>query len=214
MPAIVEASEGRVLLSDVSWASYEALLRDSEQSNGSRITFDRGCLELMSPMLAHEGDNRNLQMIVEIIAEEWQMETLNAGSVTLKRQDMERGLEPDSCFYIQNVEQIAGHETIDLDGGDIAPDLVIDVDVTSPSLNKLAIYATLGVPEIWRLAHGSVTIFGLVGNGYQECAASIAFPRLSQPTLDNFMSQSHTMRRLDWLHLVRAWAETNKGESS
>lgn len=214
MPAIMEVSEGRVLLSDVSWASYEALLRDSEQSNGSRITFDRGCLEIMSPLLAHEGDNRNLQMIVEIIAEEWRIETLNAGSVTLKRQDMARGLEPDSCFYIQNVEAMVGKETVDLDGGDMAPDLVIEVDVTSSSLNKLAMYATLGVPEVWRLSRGTVTIFGLAGATYQEYTESIAFPRLSQATLDNFIAQSHTMRRLDWLHLVRAWASENSGESS
>ena len=209
MPAIVEASEGRVLLSDVSWDSYEALLRDSEQSNGSRITFDRGCLEIMSPMLAHEGDNRNLQMIVEIIAEEWEIETINAGSVTLKRRDMERGLEPDSCFYIQNVERMVGRATVDLDGGDVAPDLVIEVDVTSPSLNKLPIYANLGVPEIWRLANGSVTIFGLRDNSYQERPNSIALPGLTQTTLLDFAARSHTMRRLEWLQYVRTWAENN-----
>ena len=41
---------------------------------------------------------------------------------------------------------------------DPPPDLVIEVDITRSSLDKLSIYAALRVPEVWRYTDGEVEI--------------------------------------------------------
>ena len=47
---------------------------------------------------------------------------------------------------------MGGKKNIDLDAGDSPPDLVVEVDLTNPSLSKLPIYAHLGVAEVWLFA--------------------------------------------------------------
>ena len=106
----------------------------------------------------HETVNRTLAQLVSVIAEEMQVDIINAGSTTFKRRDLARGFEPDSCFYIQNEGRISGRAEIDLDT-DPPPDLIIEIDITSPSLNTFPVYAHLGVPEVWRYDGTRVTFF-------------------------------------------------------
>lgn len=208
MPAIVEASKERVLLRDVSWEAYQCLLRDEEQNNGSRLIYDRGMLEIMSPLPRHEKRNRNLAQIVCILAEEWQIDIENLGSFTLNREDLARGLEPDTCFYIQNADQVIGREEIDMEAGDPPPDLAIEVDTTHSSLDKMSIYASLGVQEIWRESNGIVSISVLTEGTYLPKEFSCAFPRLSQAQLNVFFERARAERFLDWVSAVREWAST------
>jgi len=77
------------------------------------------------------------------------LEIYPTGSTTFKRLNQARGAEPDSSFYIQNAARIRGKREIDLTQ-DPPPDLVVEIDITSSSLNRFQIYATLGVPELWR----------------------------------------------------------------
>ena len=45
--------ETRIVLSNISWATYEALVAEND-SPGKRIVYDRGTLEIMSPSREHE----------------------------------------------------------------------------------------------------------------------------------------------------------------
>ena len=45
-------------------------------------------------------------------------------------------------------ELVAGKGDLELDAGDPAPDLVVEVDIMSPFLDKFPIYAHLDVPEV------------------------------------------------------------------
>jgi Uma2 family endonuclease len=212
-----EVGEQRVTLHGIQWETYERLLKDLEDSSAPRLTYDRGVLEIMSPLPVHEANNRNLQMIAEIIAEEWNINIENLGSMTMKRHDIERGFEPDSCFYIRNADQVAGRPRIDLEAGDPAPDLVIEVDFTSPSLAKLPLYAEMGVSEVWRLSgtrDSHLSILVLEENQYREKEQSAAFPRLSREQLATFVTRKGTMRRLDWIRYVREWARRQAAEEA
>ena len=90
----------------------------------------------MSPSPEHEVASHTLSLLVEILAEELNIDVYGLGSTTFNREDLERGFEPDSCFYIQNEERIRGKNRIDL-AFDPPPELVIEIDITSPSINKL-----------------------------------------------------------------------------
>ncbi len=118
----------------------------------------------MSPSTEHEEYNRTIALLVEIFAVEAGLDVRNVGSMTFQREDLERGFEPDSCFYVQNETRVSGKTQIDL-AVDPPPDLVIEVDITSPSLNKLPIHAQIGVPEVWRYDGRSLTMLGLGPDG-------------------------------------------------
>lgn len=109
--------------------------------------------------------------------------------MTCKREDLERGLEPDSGFYIQNESLIRSREELDLTQAPL-PDLMIEVDFSSSSLNKLPVYRALGVPEVWRYAGGILTIRQLQQGEYVELGYSPTFANLPLTEIPNFLKQS------------------------
>ena len=148
MSTVLSPPEARVILHNISWSLYEQLLAAHADKSSPRFVYDRGELEITVPSYEHEELNRLIDNCIAIIAMEWNVEYCDAGSTTFKREDLERGFEPDSCFYVQHADQIAGKKRLDLTV-DPPPDLV-EVDITHPSLDKLSIFATVGVPEVWR----------------------------------------------------------------
>src|SRR6266478_1708430 len=138
-----------MVLEDVDWKTYSRLLKAFEERPGIRLTYDRGALEIM-PLLEHDIDGRFLGRIIIALTEELGLPILCGGSTTLRRQLHQRGIESDECYWIANEPRMRGRRALNLQR-DPPPDLAVEVDVTSSSLDRLDIYATLGVPEIWRL---------------------------------------------------------------
>jgi Uma2 family endonuclease len=205
MATLISPPEERILLHDVTWETYEQLLANYENSSGPRFTYDRGVLEIMSPSSEHEELNDVFKLLVNALAEEWGIETRGFGSTTFRREDISRGFEPDSCFYIQNVGSIKGVTRLDL-AVHPPPDLLVEIDITHPSLDKFPLYAAAGVPEVWHYDGRALKILRLEGSGYVETRESAAFTRLTDEVLTRFIEESGTMSRLDWLRRVRAWA--------
>lgn len=199
------------ILRNVTWETYECLLKNYENSSSPRIAYDRGTIEIMSPLIPHEKTNRALATLVERVAEEWGIPVLNLGSTTFKREDVARGVEPDTCFYIQNLAQVEQLEEIDLEGGDPPPDLIIEVDVTSHSLNKLPIFLGLGVTEVWRVVDDSIIILCLEAGEYVEQETSHVLPPLTRTALNGLLAQSKVLRNLSWYQTIRQWASENQG---
>ena len=161
-----EVREQRVVMNQVSWETYERLLTANVDASSPRLTYNQGTLEVMSPSVEHERVRRALATIGEFVAEEQGREFEDLGSTTFRRQDLEGGAEPDACFYLENVERIRRKQEIDLTV-DPPPDLVIEVEITSPAVSKLPIYARLGVPEIWLTDGQSVRILRLAEGEYK-----------------------------------------------
>jgi Uma2 family endonuclease len=141
------------------------------------------------------------------VAEELGIEAENLGSTTFRREDLERGFEPDSCFYIQN-EEVRGKDRMDLTV-DPPPDLVIEIDITSPSLNKLPIYARMVVPEVWRYDGERMIILVLEDSDYAETTESRVLGPVMDSALTGFIEKGKSMKRTIWLKSVREWARNN-----
>jgi len=208
METVKSPGEQRIVLHNIGWNTYERLLADHENNSAPRFTYDRGELEIMSPSPEHEKFNRRIAQLVLAVTEELSIEAEDLGSTTFRREDLGRGFEPDSCFYIQNEERIRGKDRIDL-STDPPPDLVIEIDITSPSFSKLPIYAQMGVPEVWRYDGERMTILVLEGSDYVETTESIVLPPVTSTDLTRFVEQSKSTRRTDWLRGVREWAQEN-----
>lgn len=202
METVRSLPEQKILLRNISWETYEHLLADHQDNSAPRFTYDRGMLEITSPLPEHEKINRRIAQLVLAVTEELGIEAEDYGSTTFSREDLERGFEPDSCFYIQNEELVRGKDRIDLTV-DPPPDLVIEIDITRPSLNKFSIYSQLGIPEIWRYDGERLEILALENDGYVEVNESIALPSLTSATLSELVEQSKSMKRTAWLRKVR-----------
>ena len=152
-------SETRVVLSGISWSTFESVLAET-QNHGTRFTYDRGYLEMMSPSREHERAKRFIGRMIEAATEELGIPISSASSTTLKAEWDERGLEADESYYIANEARVRGRDEIDL-RVDPPPDLAIEVDISSSSLDQLGIYADLGrargVALRWNIAEGSST---------------------------------------------------------
>jgi Uma2 family endonuclease len=123
--------EPRIILHGISWETYTRLLDDMEDSHAAHFAYDQGELEIMVLSERHEKPNRTLAVLVEVLAEELDIDLQRLGSTTFKRDDLQKGFEPDSCFYIQNEIRVRGKEKLDL-AVDPPPDLVIEIDISSP----------------------------------------------------------------------------------
>lgn len=196
----------RVVLHNISWHTYEQLLTEMGDSRTIRLCYDQGLLEIMTPLLDHENPKRILEKFVDALAEELNLEIFSVGSTTLKRPDLAKGVEPDSSFYIQNEPLVKGKSRIDLTC-DPPPDLVIEIDVSSSSLDRESIYAAMGVPEIWRCDRGVVKFLQLTAGKYMMTERSLAFPILSVNELMQFFSQNQTLGETTLLRSFRAWVK-------
>jgi Uma2 family endonuclease len=205
---------GRVLLRNVSWETYERLMDEREERRVPRFFYDRGVMEILSPSKEHETVARVVALLVELIAAEIDLDVESAGSTTFRREDLARGFEPDECFYFTNIEAVRGKRDVNLNAGDPPPDLVFEADVTNPSLNKLPIYARLGVTEVWRYDGGRLEILSrnIAGDGYETVAGSAFLPSLTSGDLTRFVEEGLTTRRPTWVRRMRDWARRNRLE--
>lgn len=203
-------ADPQVVLPNVSWETYERLLEDLSDCSAPRLTYDRGRLEIMSPTPEHEKLKRRIEQIADVVAAELDARVDSLGSTTFKREDIDRGFEPDSCFYVAQADRVRGKKRIDLDE-DPPPDLVIEIDITSSSIPKMPIFAHFGVPEVWQYDGSSLRMSKLEGSDYVSIDRSLSFPILTAPVLEDFLAKSQEWE--DHPRLVRAirkWVTGNR----
>lgn len=192
-----------VILEGVSWDEFEAILEDLGENRGSRIAYDRGILEIMTPLPEHEVSKVYLSNFLEILLEELDIEFCPLGSTIFKNQLMFKGIEPDSCFYIQNEAKVRGKNRLDLTV-DPPPDLALEIDVTNRSHPE--IYQSLGVPELWRYQRGKLQILLLVDGKYLESSTSANFPNFPLiETIPQYLNQCRTEGRNKGMKAFRSW---------
>jgi Uma2 family endonuclease len=199
-------SEHRVLLPNVSWETFERLLAEAGDRRSHRFFYLDGTLEIMSPLSLHEGSNRFIEKLLTTVADELEIDMRNLGSLLMKIKAEKLGGEPDSCYYIQNEPAIRGKEDIVV-GQDPPPDLVLEVDITSPSDRRLPIFARFGVPELWRY-DGYELLFYVLQNGeYVRVAQSLSFPWLPAAIVVEYMQKRLLIGETQALKAFRIWVK-------
>jgi Uma2 family endonuclease len=192
-----------LVLNNVSWDLYESLL-EAVGDGTLRLTYDKGDLEIMSPLPIHERVKKVLGGMIEIIALELNVPMRRLGSTTFRRKKLQQGAEPDECYYIQNEPRVRGKMDLDL-RRDPAPDLVVEVDITSRTIKKEPIYAAMGVLEVWRYDGEKHQSLWLQKNGrYASKKTSRAFPWLKMAEVERFLRM---LPGRDETSVLRAWRE-------
>lgn len=195
-----------IVLSPISWQTYQAMLNDMGDHRVTRLAYNQGILSLKMPSKLHEIINRLLARIVKTLTEELGLEVVDVGSTTLDREDLKKGAEPDTGFYIQHAAQLEGLDPEIPDH--LPPDLVIEVEITSPSTQRMEIYEALEIAEVWRYTKPrGLVIYLLTAKGYDESATSSALPPVTAVKLNEFLRQRQTQGENQVIRAVRTWIQ-------
>ncbi len=178
--------EQRVVLYNVSWETYERLV-DEISNSATRLFYDEGVLEIMSPLERHDRFKELLGRLLDVLTEEMDMSCRSTGSTTWRREKEQKGLEADKSYYLSSARKVRGKREVDL-SVDPPPDLAIEVENTSSAIDQLGIYASLGVPEVWRFDGQKLTIHSLQGNGQYVVQ-----------TQSRFFAPEATTKLVEWL---------------
>lgn len=187
----IQPAETRTVLENIHWETYVDL---SEQRRGSvpRMTYDEGVLELMSPKRQHEGIGRLLGRMIETFTEVRGIEIQSVASTTFKRADLSKGFEADESYYIKHADQIRVKEEVDL-AVDPPPDLVIEVEITRSAIQKMKLFAAMGVPEVWRHDGERLTFACLENGEYRDIIESNAMPGFTVQMAEPVLAQRLTV---------------------
>jgi len=197
------------VLDGVSWAEFLTILDDLEGRSRSRVAYDRGRLELVSPSKPHERIGRLLGRFVEVLTEELGIDAESIKATTLLRADLRRGAEADECFYIANEPLVRQFDDLDL-ARDPPPDLTIEVDITRRSVNRLTIYHALGIPEVWRYQNGKLEFLVLGDDEYVRATTSRAFRGLRPDELLRLVELLHEHSDTELARRFRAWVRRER----
>jgi Uma2 family endonuclease len=195
-----------ITLSNINWQTYQAMLAEMGDHRATRLAYHHMILILKMPSKLHEIINRLLARIVKTLTEELNLEVVDLGSTPLEREDLEKGVEPDTGFYIQNATRLEGLDPQIPQG--LPPDLVIEVDITSPSTQRMEIYLALAVSEVWRYTkRRGLVIYQLTSCIYNESEISVAFPQISATQLNEFLGQRQTQGENQVIRSVRRFVQ-------
>ncbi len=172
----IELTPGsHISIHNLSWQEFENILINLGEQRNTRMAYYQGTLDIMSPLAIHERPHRIIASIVTAILDSQGRDWDDFGSTTFKRPPI-AGVEPDTCFYIQNASSVKGCTNMNLSIYP-PPDLAIEADVTS--ITTLNAYIAIGVPEVWIYKDGQLTINILNDNSYVQSSSSLVFPDLA-----------------------------------
>ncbi|NLY01116.1 MAG: Uma2 family endonuclease [Rhodopirellula sp.] len=193
----------RVVLSRVNWTADEALLAETDRP-GTRFTYDRGLLEITTPSCQHQRIKSLIGSMIEIMTVELNIPISRGGATTLKNELSQRGVEPDECYYVANEAKVRGRDNYDPSSE--PPDLAIEVDITSSSVDQIGIYAVFGVPEVWLYDTIRIRVYVLQPDGiYSQQPRSNSFPFLPLDEVERFLQRRDTTDETTLIREFRDW---------
>ncbi|NJL42818.1 MAG: Uma2 family endonuclease [Pseudanabaena sp. SU_2_4] len=205
LPIVTEAQirdKQFIELKDISWQTYRELMAQLGDDRVWRIAYDQGVLEIRMPLQEHEQPKIIISFLIATLADEMELEVMELGALKLERDDLTRAVEPDTCFYIQNELAVRGVRSIHLPENP-PPDLVVESDHRHSSIDKFSLYASLGVPELWRYRKKNLEVYQLMDGKYERVPQSLALPIFPIAEVSTFVEQSFEIGQRATVRLFR-----------
>jgi Uma2 family endonuclease len=207
--------EERVVALGVPWVIYDRLTDAMGEGSHIRIAYDGKDMEIMVAGPIHERRKELLSSFIEEVSVGLRINFQAFGQTTWKRSELERGLESDLCYYFDPAKLQAANDAAELDLSKVAdypnPDLAIEIDFSSPKIDRPGIYAALKVPEVWRLHDDEVTVtieqLGL--DGAYAAAPVSRFLRVRPADVLRWVIQEDASNRVNWTIRLRKWIRTD-----
>lgn len=167
-----------VVLRRATWADYQRLQQMRGEASSPRLAYLDGQLEIMTPSRRHESLKSKIGRLVEVWCLEHGIDFNPYGSWTLEQEAEGSGAEPDECYVFGEVSEPE------------RPDLAIQVVWTSGGIDKLAIYARLGVREVWFWRRGLLSAHVLSAGAYTQAPESQVLPSIDLEELASYLDRS------------------------
>ena len=211
-------TEKRIVLPKVTWQKLEAIVVELGPDREVHLTYDNGKLELMTPLELHRRGDRLLESLLLVVADEADETLTNLGSILLMDPENDRAIQPFGAYYLDPLSRPITTRELDVTGI-AAPDLAIELVIKPGTMNRLGIFETLGVQEVWAYTleeqkdsfKGVLSLWELTDRGYKPIRSSVAFPFLSIPRIDQFITESETLGLSQALTLLRSWVSEAVG---
>lgn len=201
--------EQRLDLGGIGWRQYVAIGDALADRRGLKMTYIDGSLTLLTLSPPHDRYADHLDALLKAVARGFGIVFDVSGSATLRREGAEVGVEPDRAYYFgAHAVLMGGFAEIDLDNQP-PPDLAIEVEVSHPADRVMAIYARLGIPEVWRLdvPKNSIRFWSLREDGvYVPSGRSRYLPMLSPQDVLSQLELARTVVPFSsWLDQLPGW---------
>jgi Uma2 family endonuclease len=196
----------RVVILDVTWDDYESLVDQIGEARNCRVAFDGKDIEMMTLGPFHERKKSLLDWFIMIVAGELKIERQPMGSTTWKRKKLARAIESDLCYYFDPVK-IAAAAAARSDDVELFPnpDLAVEVDISTPKIDRPGIYAALQVPELWRARKQSVLIEHLGPDGEYAPALRSRFLPVQPEDITRWVFNEDSTGLVRWEERLREW---------
>lgn len=154
-----------------TWEELETIETLTADAAGLRITYLDGCIEFMTLGEQHEMIKSVIGILLALYFFEKGINFIPVGSATRRAKEKSASFEPDESYYIGEKKE--------------NPDLAIEVNITSGSIDKLEKYKRFNITEIWFWENNQLSLYRLKNNNYEQLNQSELFPDLDINLLAN-----------------------------
>lgn len=164
-----------VTLHGISWEKFKVISAQLEDNREVKLTYLAGVLEIMSPIGdRHEYVKTTMGYLLEAYMREKGIRFYGRGGFTLEAPGYASGT-PDESYCIGSNKE--------------TPDIVIEIIVTSGTINRRELYKPKRIPEVWFWKSEQMRIFRLNEAGeYEEVSRSCFFPDLDKTLLLRYIA--------------------------
>jgi Uma2 family endonuclease len=139
--------EKLVTLYDVSWEQFKGIEAQLKDNRNVRLSYLSGLLEIMSPIgEKHESVKSTLGLLLEAYMRVHGIRFYRRGGYTLEAPGYASGT-PDESYSVGTCGEV--------------PDIVIEVIVTSGTIDRKDLYRPKRIPEVWFWKSDQIRIFRL-----------------------------------------------------
>jgi len=229
-----QADGTRFVVPGVSWRVYKTLVEDLSASSPIRVAYDGRNMELMVRGPMHHRHAKWIDRLIMAIADELEVPIEDLGETTWQREQADRGSEADldyhadvvlmghgqreqadrgseadlSYFFVPaKIEAVREAEQRESNKADDYPDpdLVVEVDISPPQVDREGIYATLKVPEVWLFDGQVLTIWRLRPDGRYAQAESSEWLGIRADQAARWLIQEDRRDRKAWTTRLATW---------
>ncbi len=205
----LDMGDRRIVIRGVNRHVYDCLSEAIGEGQHIRLIYDGKDLELMVTGNVHERYKSLLCRIVYAVTMGLDLDYVSSGQTTWRT--VIRGLEADLSYYFDAEKVRMAEEALARKSTDPTdypwPDLAIEIDMSSPQVDRPAIYRDLGVFEVWRLVRGQKLIIEqLQADGSYAPAQESRFLRIRGEDVMRWLNEAATEREAAWNRRLNEWA--------
>jgi Uma2 family endonuclease len=154
-----------------TWEEFETIETLTADAAGLRLTYLDGCIEFMTLSEQHEMIKTILGFLLELYSCEIGINMIPVGSATRRAKEKSASFEPDESYYIGEKKE--------------NPDLAIEINITSGSIDKLEKYKRFNITEVWFWENNQLYLYHLKNDNYEQINQSELLPNLNIDLLIN-----------------------------